>query len=292
MGAVARGILGAGVLICLPGCLDYRESLKLKADGSGSIIVAYGELEDFEGLDLGIPSAAPKLTISEAQAKAEGVKGVEFVRLRQFEENDTVYHGAEYRFEDLKNLRELFEKERYVSPSYTPSEEEISDQIDFYEDMRFDSRGGRFIFYRKIDPIPLQKAEELEDMNDLMAQSMASSMLAGYRLKFEVTFPGRVLKANSPRIDHAERKVTWNFGLDQLQSREGLVMRAEIEDLGNSPMYFFGAGVIVALSGVMGGAIFLGARSRRLAGEARAWREAQARKQTLPRRPSPEPGAP
>jgi len=190
----------AGLILCLSGCLDYREVLTLSAAGGGSLeaeltldVGLVGELSAAlgEALDEG-ELASPTRAEFESALTAEGVRVAE---LQVEEQGPLTWARFRIDFEDLDALHRLdaFSSRRHLA--------------------LFDHGGGRVLVTSRLDPrgvVPQPgfggalDPERASAVDDVVAR-----IRAALRLESRLHLPGEVLSSNGELRGADE--VSWSF---------------------------------------------------------------------------------
>ena len=208
----------------LGGCVEYRESLVIERDESGTVVMAIGVnealLRAVEVAESGMYDPASALTALQAQP------GLQVIESRTETREGTRWLHLMLTFESLAALNGIDRIEHYRG---------LFGSVALTEDA-----AGQRVLTRTVHA----------DLPDEVAQSFLPSLLApmfaGYPWSYEVRFPAKVVDSNGetgtgPGVD--EKVVRWRFDFGDLVS-EPQVMRATFARTGVGPA---GIGVGIAL---------------------------------------------
>jgi hypothetical protein len=171
-----------GAIVLAAGCIDYRQEMALKADGSGTVIIHYAS-DDPEGT-----SGAPALPLTEDEIIA-GYKGSNLV-VRDIvpdAENDEYHAGVTYQIDfdkvtDLNNYGVFFFEDKITQNFYLNN---LGDTLSF-----------------------MQTTSVTMDVED-------TSMLDSYGFAYKLVCPGDVTETNGS-LSGDGRNVTWYYTLPEL----------------------------------------------------------------------------
>lgn len=215
--------LSIAVLI-LGGCVEYRESLVLERDGSGTVVMAIGVedtlLRAAEVAEAGIYDPAS------AVATLQGQQGLQIVESRTETREGTRWFHLALTFDSLDALNGIDRVEEYRGL--------------FGKILVTETSAGQRVLTRTIH------ADLPEKVGESFLPSIIAPMFAGYPWSYEVRFPAKVLAANGetgPGVDGDAKVVRWRFNLGDLVA-EPRVMRATFARTGVGPA---GIGVGAAL---------------------------------------------
>lgn len=215
--------LSIAVLI-LGGCVEYRESLVLERDGSGTVVMAIGVedtlLRAAEVAEAGIYDPASAVTT------LQGQQGLQIVESRTETREGTRWFHLALTFDSLDALNGIDRVEEYRGL--------------FGKILVTETSAGQRVLTRTIH------ADLPEKVGESFLPSIIAPMFAGYPWSYEVRFPAKVLAANGetgPGVDGDAKVVRWRFNLGDLVA-EPRVMRATFARTGVGPA---GIGVGAAL---------------------------------------------
>jgi len=215
--------LSIAVLI-LGGCVEYRESLVLERDGSGTVVMAIGVedtlLRAAEVADAGIYDPAS------AVAALQGQQGLQIIESRTETREGTRWFHLALTFDSIDALSGIDRVEEYRGL--------------FGKILVTETSAGQRVLTRTIH------ADLPEKVGESFLPSIIAPMFAGYPWSYEVRFPGKVLAANGetgPAVDGDAKMVRWRFNLGDLVA-EPRVMSATFARTGVGPA---GIGVGAAL---------------------------------------------
>ena len=215
--------LALSVLI-LGGCVEYRESLVLERDGSGTVVMAIGVNETLlraaEVAESGLYDPASVLTALQAQ------QGLQILESRTETREGTRWLHLVLTFESLAALNGVDRIEQYRGLFGTVALSE--------------NASGQRVLTRTIH------ARLPDKVAGSFLPSLLAPMFTRYSWSYEVRFPARVVESNGETAtdpEGGEKVVRWRFNLGDLVA-EPRVMRATFARTGVGPA---GIGVGVAL---------------------------------------------
>ena len=218
-------LLALSVLI-LGGCVEYRESLVLERDGSGTVVTAIGVNETLlraaEVAESGLYDPASVLSALQAQ------QGLQVIGSRTETREGTRWLHLVLAFDSLAALNGIdrIEQSRGLFGTVALSE----------------SASGQRVLTRTVH------ARLPEKIGKSFLPSLIAPMLAGYPWSYEVRLPAKVLESNGePAGGEGDAQlVRWRFNLGDLVA-EPRVMRATFARTGAGPAGIaVGAGLMVA----------------------------------------------
>ncbi len=219
-------VLTLSVLI-LGGCVEYRESLVLERNGSGTVVMAIGVKEALlraaEVAESGTYDPASALSALRAQP------GLQIVESRTETREGTRWLHLVLTFESLAALNGIDRIEQYRGL--------------FGNVVLTENAAGQRVLTRTIH------ARLPEKIGKSFLPSLIAPVFARYPWSYEVRFPSRVVESNGEAAtdpEGGEKVVRWRFNLGDLVS-EPRVMRATFARTGVGPV---GIGVGVALMAV------------------------------------------
>ena len=219
-------VLTLSVLI-LGGCVEYRESLVLERNGSGTVVMAIGVKEALlraaEVAESGTYDPASALSALRAQP------GLQIVESRTETREGTRWLHLVLTFESLAALNGIDRIEQYRGL--------------FGNVVLTENAAGQRVLTRTIH------ARLPEKIGKSFLPSLIAPVFARYPWSYEVRFPSRVVESNGEAAtdpEGGEKVVRWRFNLGDLVS-EPRVMRATFARTGVGPA---GIGVGVALMAV------------------------------------------
>ena len=207
-------VLALSVLV-LGGCVEYRESLVLERDESGTVVVAIGVREALlraaEVAESGTYDPASVLSTLQAQP------GLRIIENRTEIREGTRWLHLVLTFESLAALNGIDRIEQYRGLFGTVVLSENS--------------AGQRVLTRTI------RARLPEKIGKSFLPSIIAPMFAGYPWSYELRFPSRVVDSNGETTTAPEgggKVVRWRFNLGDLVS-EPQVMRATFARTGVGP---------------------------------------------------------
>ena len=219
-------VLTLSVLI-LGGCVEYRESLVLERNGSGTVVMAIGVKEALlraaEVAESGTYDPASALSALRAQP------GLQIVESRTETREGTRWLHLVLTFESLAALNGIDRIEQYRGL--------------FGNVVLTENAAGQRVLTRTIH------ARLPEKIGKSFLPSLIAPVFARYPWSYEVRFPSKVVESNGEAAtdpEGGEKVVRWRFNLGDLVS-EPRVMRATFARTGVGPV---GIGVGVALMAV------------------------------------------
>ena len=193
------------VLLLLAGCVEYRESLVLERDGSGTLVMSIGVNDAL----LRAASAAQ----AEGRQPASGIdalqeqQGLQVIESRTETVDGTRWQHVTLTFESLAALGGIDRIEQYRGL--------------FGEMILTENSSGQRVLTRTIH------AKVNEGFEASFLPSLVAPMLNRYPWIYEVTFPAKVVESNGETVQlaGAAKVVRWQFSLADLVD-EPRVMRA------------------------------------------------------------------
>ena len=215
-------VFGLAVLF-LGGCVEYRESLVLERDGSGTVVMAIGVQEALlraaEVAESGMYDPASALDSLRAQ------QGLQVIESRTETREGTRWLHLVLTFESPAALNGIDRIEQYRGL--------------FGHFVLAENSAGQRVFTRTI------RADLPEKIQESFLTSLLAPMLAKYPWRYEVRFPSRVVESNGGKstgsADDAQL-VQWGFNFGDLVA-EPRVMRATFARTGLGP-----AGIAVGVT--------------------------------------------
>ena len=229
-------VLALFVLI-LGGCVEYRESLVLERDGSGTVVMAIGVKEALlraaEVAESGTYDPASALSALRAQP------GLQIVESRTETREGTRWLHLVLTFESLAALNGIDRIEQYRGLFGTV--------------VLTGNAAGQRVLTRTIH------ARLPEKIGKSFLPSLIAPMFSGYSWSYEVRFPAKVLESNGePAGGEGDVKlVRWRFNLGDLVA-EPRVMRATFARTGVGP-----AGIAVGAALMVAGIVAVRILQRR-----------------------------
>ena len=229
-------------VMVLGGCVEYRESLVLERDASGTVVMAIG--------------------VNEALMRAAEVADTELYDPASVAEALQALHGLQV----VESRTEAGDGRRWLHFILAFDSLDALNGIDRIEQYRglfgkvtlAENPAGQQLLTRTIRINRSAKAEES------FLPSLIAPMLAGYSWNYEARLPAKVLESNGETADPegGARVVRWQFNLGELVAGPR-VMRATFARTGIGPM---GIGVGAALMLIGIAAAWVMQRRRRRAG--------------------------
>ena len=221
-------VLALSVLI-LGGCVEYRESLVLERDGSGTVVTAVGVNETLlraaEVAESGLYDPASVLSALQAQ------QGLQVIGSRTETREGMRWLHLVLAFESLAALNGIdrIEQSRGLFGTVALSED----------------ASGQRVLTRTIH------ARLPEKIGKSFLPSFIAPMLAGYPWSYEVRFPAKVLESNGePAGGEGDAQlVRWRFNLGDLVA-EPRVMRATFARTGMGPVGI-AVGAVLMVAGIV-----------------------------------------
>ena len=222
-----RFALALAVLV-LAGCVEYRESLVLERDGSGTVVMAIGVKEalvraaavaEAEGYE-----SAPAIDTLQAR------KGLQVIESRTETVGGTRWQHVTLTFESLAALSGI---------------DRIGPYRGLFGEMALtENSSGQRVLTRTV------RAHMNEELEASFLPSLVAPMLARYPWIYEVTFPARVVESNGEAVHQAgaTKVVRWKFSLADLVE-EPRVMQATFARTGVGPAGI-AVGAVLMLMGV------------------------------------------
>ena len=221
---------GALALALFTGCIHVEQTLTLKADGSGELLVTYGMSKDDivqmqemsksalaeEGVINDVSSAAP-FDFNEADIredfKAYEEHGVTLTSVRTEESNNWKFVYLAIDFKSLAGLsRTDLVSDRTISLAKNPE--------------------GRYVFRQAASGAQEDAPPEGVDQESMNA--MMAGMMKGFHATMKVKTPGKILSTNAGQSD--EQSATWDFDLEKdpeaLKRAQKLDMQVEFDGTG------------------------------------------------------------
>lgn len=215
-------VFGLAVLL-LGGCVEYRESLVLERDGSGTAVMAIGvkeallraaEVAESEMYD-------PASTLDTLRAQ----QGLQVIESRTETREGTRWLHLVLTFESLAALNGVDRVEQYRGL--------------FGNFVLAENSAGQRVFTRTI------RADLPEKVRESFLTSLLAPMFEKYPWSYEVRFPSRVVESNGEKSTGSEDEaqlVQWRFSFGDLVA-EPRVMRATFARTGLGP-----AGIAVGVA--------------------------------------------
>ena len=222
-------IFGLAVLV-LGGCVEYRESLVLERDSSGTVVMAIGVKEALlraaEVAESGMYDPASALDTLRAQ------QGLQVIENRTETRDGTRWLHLVLTFESLAALNGIGRIEQYRGL--------------FGNFVLAENSAGQRVLTRTI------QADLPEEVRESFLTSLLAPMFARYPWSYEVRFPSRVVDSNGEKstgsADDAQL-VQWRFNFGDLVAGPR-VMRATFARTGLGP-----AGIAVGVGLMMIGIV-------------------------------------
>ena len=232
-------VLALAVLV-LGGCVEYRESIVLERDASGTVVMAIGvnealmraaEVTDAETYD--------PASVTEA---LRGLPGLRVVESRTEAGDGRRWLHLTLAFESLAALNGVDRIEQYRG---------LFGNVTLTE-----NPAGRQVFTRTI------RISRSAEAGESFLPSLIAPMLAGYSWRYEVRLPAKVLESNGEIVgpEGGAKVVRWHFNLGELVAGTR-VMRATFARTGIGPAGI-GVGVALMLIGIMAAKIMQKHRKR------------------------------
>ena len=209
-----RPLVLALTVLILGGCVEYRESLVLERDGSGTVVMAIGVKEALlraaEVAETGMYDPASAL------GTLQGQHGLQVIESRTETRQGTRWLHLMLTFDSLDALNGIDRVEQYRGL--------------FGKVVLTENSAGQQVLTRTIH------ANLPEKVGESFLPSLIAPMFAGYPWSYEVRFPAKVLESNGETADpEGDAKVVrWRFNLGDLVT-EPRVMRATFARTGVGP---------------------------------------------------------
>ena len=199
----------AVVVFGTSGCIDYREQISFNADGSGTVA---GRLfvpsRTIRQLIDGADSTLYRTTLEKLDPEeiADGIRG-DGVTIRSAERTNTdsgIVLAIEYAFADLEAFRRTRGNGRDVALSEVDEMYEIT--------LMFSGDSNGLI----PSALPEERNDPSEPALEITVPTVATldSMLAGYRVSFDVNVPTQVVSAPGGRSRGNAAVFSWSFERD------------------------------------------------------------------------------
>ena len=224
-----RPLLLALAVLILGGCVEYRESLVLERDESGTVVMAIGVSEALlraaEVAESGLYDPASVLTALQAQ------QGLQVIESRTGTREGTRWLHLVLAFDSLAALNGIDRIEQYRG---------LFGAVALSE-----NASGQRVLTRTIH------ARLPEKIGKSFLPSFIAPMLARYPWSYEVRFPAKVLESNGePAGGEGDAQlVRWRFNLGELVA-EPRVMRATFARTGVGPAGI-AVGAVLMVAGIV-----------------------------------------
>jgi len=208
--------------LALAGCIKDTRTIKLNADGSGTIVVTStmkaAALQQIRGMAraFGAPEGKSPEMFSEEQARAKAGKmgdGVELVSFEKIRTEAEEGMKAVYSFKDITKLRISDEPEAPEAPGGMPGAARPAkkDPITFKyvrtpggnSVLTVVSPGGKEIREALKEEAPEKDKEKEKEDEEEPEETQLSTMkevLGGLKLSIQIEIPGRIVKTNTPHV--------------------------------------------------------------------------------------------
>ena len=210
-----RLIALALAFLILGGCVEYRESIVLERDESGTVVMAIGVKEALlraaEVAESGVYDPASALDALRT------LPGLQIIESRAERRNGTRWLHLVLTFESLAALNGINRIEQYRALFGTVALTE--------------NDAGQQVLTRTV------RARLPEAIGETFLPSLIAPVIAGYPWSYEMRFPARVVESNGDTATGPvgdARVVRWTFNLADLVS-EPRVMRATFARTGVGP---------------------------------------------------------
>ena len=201
--------------LALGGCVEYRESIVLERDESGTVVMAIGVKEALlraaEVAESGMYDPASALDALRA------LPGLQVIESRAETRDGTRWLHLVIAFESLAALNGINRIEQYRALFGTVA--------------LTDNDAGQQVLTRAV------RARLPEALGESFLPSLIAPVIAGYPWTYEMRFPARVVESNGDTaagLDDDARVVRWTFNLADLVSGPR-VMRATFARTGVGP---------------------------------------------------------
>ena len=216
-------------VLVLAGCVEYRESLVLERDGSGTVVMAIGVKEALVRASAvaGGEGYEPAAAIDALRAQ----QGLQVIETRTETVDGTRWQHLALAFESLAALGGIERIEQYRGL--------------FGEIALTENSSGQPVLTRTV------RANIDERLEASFLPSLVAPMLARYPWMYEVTFPSRVIESNGESMHRAgaAKVVRWKFSLADLVA-EPRVMQATFARTGVGPAGI-ALGAALMLAGIL-----------------------------------------
>ena len=212
--SMRRFAIALAVLV-LAGCVEYRESLVLERDGSGTVVMAIGVQEAL--VRAAAVAAGEGYEPASAIDALRAQQGLQVIESRTETVDGTRWQHLTLTFESLAALGGIDRIEQYRGL--------------FGEMALTENSSGQPVLTRTV------RANVNERLEESFLPSLVAPMLARYPWMYEVTFPSKVLESNGESMHRAgdTKVVRWTFSLADLVS-EPRVMQATFARTGVGPI--------------------------------------------------------
>ena len=224
-----RPLLLTLAVLILGGCVEYRESLVLERDASGTVVMAIGVSEALlraaEVAESGLYDPPSVLTALQAQ------QGLQVIESRTGTREGTRWLHLVLAFDSLAALNGIDRIEQYRGLFGTVALSE--------------NASGQRVLTRTIH------ARLPEKIGKSFLPSFIAPMFARYPWSYEVRFPAKVLESNGEPADGEgdAQLVRWRFNLGELVA-EPRVMRATFARTGVGPAGI-AVGAVLMVAGIV-----------------------------------------
>lgn len=229
--------------VLLASCLDYREELWIKGNGSGRLHATITLKSE-----IGVPlSEETKPDQVEAQLR-EMFSATDGANVESYE----TYVDGKRRVYDLTVA---FQDIRKLKPAVVAGNNNIGAIFGDFEIARVPD--GKLAIKRVVklsDSEPETVESEEPELGDALGKAfgglVAEAMLSNYKLEYITHFPTEIVSANTPAIDRESNTVTWTYTLAEA-SQGPLTMTADIKRPGGWMMWIFGAFILVITAAIV-----------------------------------------
>jgi len=197
----------ASFLILLPvllfmGCLDYEETLQLRADGSGTLTISYEVEKEVHIDDQRFPTDPDK--IPQVIKDSYTSKHVKLLELHSDRINDRTRVHFALAFRRITDLNDLkaFREEKFS----------------------LDKEDHSRKFTRQIN-LGEEDWNESDSQFEAWVKSLLEShLLRKIKFRFEIQVPGKIVDTNAD-IVKTDKRAVWHFRMSDLVSQEKVALR-------------------------------------------------------------------
>lgn len=214
---ILRSIFLVTIFGILSGCFDYKEEIKVNADGSGNINIKIGFDDELSEIMRPASSEKGKSTdIAELMLPSKDIEswlkdkpGIKILNERLYIENGLHWKEVNISFDKIENLSELTDS---LSRSSDASK---NGSLQLLGSIAINKVSGKITYKRKIT-----KSEEKNDPDSLFSENDTAIMLKGifdgHSAAYSIIIPAKVESSNAKTLvedAYGNTKLTWEFPL-------------------------------------------------------------------------------
>ena len=209
-----RRLALALAVLTLAGCVEYRESLVLERDGSGTVVMSIGVNEAL--VRAANIAEAERYDFASAISALRRQQGLQVIESRTETVDATHWQHVTLTFDSLAALNGIDRIEQYRGL--------------FGEMVLTENSTSQRVLTRTV------RANRHEGLNASFLPSLIAPMLARYPWTYEIAFPAKVVESNGETVHPGgvAKVVRWRFSLADLVA-EPRVMRATFARTGVGP---------------------------------------------------------